>query len=198
MSYWTYITGTIIVDIYGGTNAENKYIIDTVLEHLPYVTGSEGCMKVHAVRDFGYNSSCTHNEFNEPMWLRSCDEDWLRYQSVYLLTINASLRDRMFDQTYKEFIKWLTRLSKRVSVRDVLVKVSGWNKEVVINDSEKFSDLFESYSFLRGDEPNWTQYLRWVRAPGADYPALLTYKYYKDPENDKMVERWFYDKEERT
>lgn len=41
MSLWTHINGTITIDAIGRTQAENKYILDTILEHLPLVTGSE-------------------------------------------------------------------------------------------------------------------------------------------------------------
>ena len=47
MSDWTYILGTITVMPIGRTTAEAKYILETVLEHLPQVTGTEGNMQVY-------------------------------------------------------------------------------------------------------------------------------------------------------
>ena len=41
MSWWTYINGTITVSPMGRTQAEKRYILETVLDHLPLVTGSE-------------------------------------------------------------------------------------------------------------------------------------------------------------
>ena len=46
MSFWTYLTGTVTVRPMGRTQAEKRYILDTVLEHLPLVTGSEKDMNV--------------------------------------------------------------------------------------------------------------------------------------------------------
>ena len=37
MSYWTYVNGTVIVSPMGRTQAEKRYILDTVLSHLPRV-----------------------------------------------------------------------------------------------------------------------------------------------------------------
>ena len=45
MSWWTYVHGTIVVSPMGRTQAEKRYILDTVLEHLPVVSGSERDIK---------------------------------------------------------------------------------------------------------------------------------------------------------
>jgi hypothetical protein len=42
MSWWTYINGMIKVSPMGRTQAEKTYILQTVLDHLPIVTGSGG------------------------------------------------------------------------------------------------------------------------------------------------------------
>lgn len=47
MSWWTYINGNIIVHPMGRTQAEKRYILDTVLAHLPLVAGSEGDMNIY-------------------------------------------------------------------------------------------------------------------------------------------------------
>ncbi len=49
MSHWTYISGIVEVCPIGNTQPQKRYILDTVLEHLPVVSGSEGNMKVHVV-----------------------------------------------------------------------------------------------------------------------------------------------------
>ena len=41
MSYWTHINGVIDVSPMGRTPAEQRYILETVLNHLPIVSGSE-------------------------------------------------------------------------------------------------------------------------------------------------------------
>ena len=47
MSLWTYIHGSIYVDVPGRSQPEMQYIVSTILEHLPRVTGSEGDMEVY-------------------------------------------------------------------------------------------------------------------------------------------------------
>ena len=46
MSSWTYINGTVTVCPMGRTQPEKRYILETVLNHLPRVTGSGGDMDV--------------------------------------------------------------------------------------------------------------------------------------------------------
>ena len=65
MSYWTYINGTITVRPMGRTQPEKRYILETVLNHLPRVTGSEGDMNTYIIQKNGYNSSCSCDEFGE-------------------------------------------------------------------------------------------------------------------------------------
>ena len=50
MSYWTYVNGNIIVSPMGRTQAEKRYILETVLDHLPLVTGSEKNMNVYIIQ----------------------------------------------------------------------------------------------------------------------------------------------------
>ena len=42
MSHWTFITGVVEVTPAGETQPQLRYVLDTVLEHLPVVSGSEG------------------------------------------------------------------------------------------------------------------------------------------------------------
>ena len=101
----------------GRTQAEKRYILDTVLEHLPQVTGSEKDMNVYVIQKAGYDSSSSCDEFGEvtnnltdDYGDRSRRRGWLRTQSKYILVVEGSFRDRLFDQTYKEFQNWLCRL----------------------------------------------------------------------------------------
>lgn len=55
MSWWTYINGSIVVYPMGRTQPEKKYILDTVLAHLPLVTGSEG----------GYGCVCSSEKWDK-------------------------------------------------------------------------------------------------------------------------------------
>ena len=39
MSHWTFITGVVEVTPAGETQPQLRYVLDTVLEHLPVVSG---------------------------------------------------------------------------------------------------------------------------------------------------------------
>lgn len=193
MSYWTYIHGVITVYPFGVTQAQKRYVLETVLEHLPRVTGSEGNMKVHIVECAGHTSSSTHNEFGECLHYRrdaDCD-GWMRTQSYYMLAVEAQLRDRVFSETLCEFNKWINRLAKRVGVEDILVNIRGQDKTIIISDPKPYSQMEEWPSWCEesGGEPMWAEYLLWDKAKDSDYPMKLMYKYYNDPENDAEVER---------
>lgn len=193
MSYWTHIGGVIEVMPLGRTQPEKRYILDTVLDHLPRVTGSEGNMKVYVVQCDGHNSSSSCNEFDESLWYRrdaDCD-GWMRTQDKYLLVLEADLRDRIFDETLRELNKWLNRLAKRLWVHNILVRLTGYDKEIIINDAEPYTQMEEppSWSHDSNGEPAWAEYLMWDSAKGTSYPMKLSYKYYSDPENDAEFER---------
>lgn len=207
MSFWTYVHGTVTVHPMGRTQAEKRYILDTVLEHLPLVTGSEGCMDVYVIQKNGHNSSSSCDEFgqvtNNLVDIHG-DKDrnggWLRIQDEYILVVDGSLRDRMFDQTFREFMKWICRLGKRINIEDVLVEIKEYGKSTIIKNrnvqcskhsyKKVFDGLFESPSWCNEDnEPNWCEFMMWDRAKNSSYPMTLQYKYYNDEENDKEVER---------
>lgn len=50
MSYWSFVHGTVTVLPFGRTQAEKRYLLDTVLDHLPKVTGSEGDMNIYCIQ----------------------------------------------------------------------------------------------------------------------------------------------------
>ena len=207
MSSWVYINGTITVSPIGCTQAQKRYVLDTVLEHLPLVTGSEKDMDVYVIQKNGHNSSCSCDEFGERTnnlidWYgdKTRSRGMLCTQDEYILVVDAALRDREFDQTYREFMKWLVRLGKRVMIYNVLVKINGYNKSTIIKDycvkNEKYSwqnvfdNLFENPSWTNDDgEVNWCEYMLYPRAKDSDYPMILAYKYFNDKENNEEVER---------
>ena len=186
MSHWTYITGAVEVTPAGETQPQLRYVLDTVLEHLPVVSGSEGNMKVHVLQQCGHNFSSSCNEFEEDLYCRrDADHDgWRRLQERYTLVLEARLRDREFDETKRELNKWLNRLAKRVLVTDILVKLSGGGRTLVLDDPEPYSQMTEPFSWWKesGGKPAWVEYLLWESAPGTRYPLKLMYKYYEDPE----------------
>ena len=207
VSSWCYITGTITVLPIGRTQAQKRYILDTVLAHLPIVSGSEKDMDVYVIQKNGHNSLCFCDEFGERTnnltdryGNRTRNRGMLRTQDEYILVVDAALRDREFDQTYREFVKWLVRLGKRVMIDNIFVEISGYDKSTIIKDyhvqNEKYSyqnvffNLFESTSWVRDDgQPNWCEYMLYPTVKDSDYPMMLAYKYFNDKENDEEVER---------
>lgn len=201
MSWWSYIHGTIIVSPTGRTQAEKRYVLDTVLDHLPRVTGFEGDMEVYVIQKRGHNSSCSCDEFGQRTnnlvdWHGNKSQNYgmLRVQDEYMLVVDGALRDRDFEDTLRTFQKWLIRLSKRVSVASVLVKINDYNKQLLIHDDyDYYWRLFEYPSGSRGNktnEPAWYEYLLWQPTNSGDYPRILAYKYFDNEENDKQVEAW--------
>lgn len=202
MSWWTYINGTITVRPMGRTQAEKRYILETVLNHLPLVTGSERDMNVYIIQENGTNSSSSCDEYGEitnnltdSHGRHSQERGWLRVQDNYILVVNGNFRDREFSETFREFVNWLCRLAKRVSIEDILVRICGYDKEYVINDRCNYDSPYSlmnerpSWCEESNGEPCWAEHLMWDRAKNSDYPMLLAYKYFADPENDAEVER---------
>lgn len=200
MSMWTYIYGTITVRPLGRTQEEKEYILKTVLNHLPVVTGSESDMEVIVNLNVEHDSSSSHDEFcmrtnnlRDRYGNRSYEDGWLRCTESYLLTISSSLRDRYFKETVKEFENWLDRLAKRVWVEDILVKIKGYGDEVrIIDNADPYNDMFEDPSWCNPTgEPNWCEYLMWRGWKDYSLPLAHVYKYYDDAEADEEFEKTF-------
>lgn len=191
MSMWTYVNGVINVVPMGQSTAHKRYVLDTVLNHLPRVTGSEGDMDVFIVEEPGYNASCTHNEFGQWMGPRGFRDSCMHVQNNFMVVINGKLRDRVFDETVRELSKWLNRLAKRVDIHDILVSVKAYDKKLVISDPTPYFQMAEwpSWCEQSGGEPAWAEFMLWDRAKNSGLPILLEYKYYNDPENNAEVER---------
>lgn len=172
MSYWTYVSGVVEVHPMGRTQHEMRYVLETILDHLPNVTGSERDMHVHVVQCAGHNCCCLHDEFD--VWAAYSNHadyrGWIHQQSHYLLVLEGNLRDRMFDETLREFTKWLTRLAKRCWIDDVLVKVFGQDQMFIFNNEPDWYDMFES-------DLAWADYLMWERDDETGYPKKLVEKY---------------------
>lgn len=194
MSYWTYIRGVIDVEPMGRTQPEKRYILDTILEHLPEVTGSEENMHIDVIRKHGHNTSCSCNEFGEWRRLKRVE-----YQSIYRVIIDGDLRDRTFEETLRELSKWLNRLAKRAGISDICIKLTGYKTTsstyepttLVISDPKPYKQMAEWPSWCEesNGEPAWAEYLLWESAKNDWYPMKLLYKYRRDSENDAEVER---------
>lgn len=183
MSHWTYVKGMIEVSCYAVSNPQVRYIIESVLEHLPVVSGSEGNMRIHTVYGTYTWHSSSHNEFGE--WMRyrrdaDCD-GWYELDNGCFLVIDGALRDRDFKETLLEFNKWMNRLAKRLLVSEVMVKISDhYEKEILIQNSEPYSAMYEPFSWEKESQgvPAWTEYLFWERQEGTEYPKKLYQKYF--------------------
>lgn len=186
MSYWTHVTGTIIVSAVGRTQPEMRYIIETVLAHLPKVTGSEDDMDVYIVQTNGHNISCSHDEFGM-CYKRG---KMATVQDKYILVLEGSLRDRMFDETFKELNNFLNRLAKQLHVDDILVSLKAYDKVYIFKDAEVYYKMYEWPSWVNEDgEPAWWEYLMWDRGIDTWMPMALERKYYNNLNNDTEWER---------
>lgn len=200
MSVWSYIRGRITVSPMGRTQHEKLYILNTVLDHLPRVSGSEGDMDVYAIQPAGHNESSSCDEFGEHTnnltdrmyGGKSYARGWLELQRNYILVLDGNLRDRGFEESKRDFMQWLCRLAKRVYVSEILVSIESENKCILLEDADQFADMFEEPSWFPTNEthePTWCEYLMWDRAKNSDWPVQLLYKYYEDSENDAEFER---------
>ena len=201
MSMWTYITGAIEVSVPGRTQAEIDYILQTVLDHLPRVTGSEGDMEIYINRHEGHCSSCSCDEYEmntnnlvDMYGDKDQKRGWLRTQDCYTLALHGALRDRGVGKTTREFMKWLCRLSKRLMVGEVLVNIRGYDRSVLINDSESYREMYEDPSWSRRSreevpEPAWWEHLMWKRFGDWALPLEHIVKYYDCPEADEEYEK---------
>lgn len=173
MSWWTYINGMIMVEPAGCTQPEKRYILETILDHLPKVTGSEEDMKIHIVQKEGYSGSANFNEFFETVHRGD-----FKIQDCYYLILEGQFRDRMYEQTFRELNRFLNRLAKRVYVDDILIRLTGFDKETIISNSIPYQDMYETGS--DEGEPAWWGYLLWDRdSSGGFYPEKLIHKYPK-------------------
>lgn len=192
MSNWTYVKGVVEVDVPGRTQAEIRYVLESVLDHLPSVTGSERDMSVYISQRDGHNCSSSCDEFGlktdnlkDYEGYRTRDRGWLETQSRYMLTVDGALRDREFEETKREFVKWLCRLAKRLSVYWVVVEISSYGHSMIISRVRPFEDMFE----WKDGEKRWTSYLFWERDPQSDWPLKLADKYFDDPNIAKELKR---------
>ena len=148
MSMWTYVRGLIELDVPGRTQAEKDYILQTVIAHLPKVTGSEGNMEIHIVRAYGHNTWQNFDEFYNRV------EDF-KTQSRYFLVLDGNLRDRYYEDTFKELNKFLNRLGKRLMVDSVYVRLYNYERShIFTNKNDCYGKMFEN------DNP-WYNYLMW-------------------------------------
>lgn len=170
MSCWTYINGVITVAPMGRTQAEKRYILETVLDHLPIVTGMERDMDVYVIQKNGESSISSCDEFGYTTnnlisrdGFKSRNGGWLKCQDEYILVVNGNLRNRDFHRTFKEFNKWLCRLSKRVIVKNIMVDVDSDFEGFFFKNEVPYRQMFETPSWVDENSYNWCEYLMWER-----------------------------------
>lgn len=148
MSSWTYVQGLIELDVPGRTQAEKNYILQTVIDHLPKVTGSEKSMNIYTIQTAGHDSWQNFDEFYNRV------EDF-RTQSRYFLVLDGNLRDRHYKDTFKELNNFLNRLGKRLMVDSVYVRLYNHERSYIFtNKNDCYGKMFEN------DNP-WYNYLMW-------------------------------------
>ena len=102
MSQWTYIIGRIVVSPLGYSHEQRLNTLKNIISTLPSITGSEGNMQI------------TFNQSDEE----------------YVLRIKGDLRDRQFEQTVKEYEKFIRRLEQKIDVEKVYVEITGQGKKI--------------------------------------------------------------------
>lgn len=89
-----------------------------------------------------------------------------------IIVVEGNLRDAEGRETYKQFVRWLSRLSKRIPVSNVLVRI--WDTDGdswIIDEPEgdcKFLGVYPDY-----EELCWTDYLLWERDKDSWYPKRM-------------------------
>ena len=143
MSWWTYVSGVIRVGTPARTTEQAEYIVKSVLNHQPRMTGSEGDMRIKVVPSLYIRSSQDWDEFGNTM--EQLRYEHLEIQESYLIILEGNLRDKTVQETYREFIRWLCRLSKRLGVDDICVKISDHvYEEKLITNAHSFSEMYET------------------------------------------------------
>jgi len=204
MSYWTHILGVLEVTPMGRTQHEMTYILNTVLDHLPLVTGSEGDMEWFVNVNPHANTMSSHDEFGmrtnnliDQYGCHNANRGWMNKSDRYYITVFGDLRDRMFRETFAELQKWLARLSKRVMVCSVNIELAADDRKepyyIQYSDAGKrnpYFEMFEDPSWSEDNsEPAWYEYLMWEREPSGFMPLQHVYKYYRDDDIDEEMKR---------
>ena len=148
MSSWTHVRGLIELDVPGRTQAEKDYILQTVIDHLPKVTGSERNMEIHTVQAYGHDMWSNRDELDN----LSLD---FKTQSRYFLVLDGNLRNRYYEDTFKELNKFLNRLAKRLIVDSAYVRLNDYKR------SYTFTNKNDCYDNMFDDENPWYDYLMW-------------------------------------
>ena len=109
MSHWTHITACLSVDTFKENRKTIKKSIVNYINEAPKITGSEADAEIYLNLQRGYNiSSWKQNKYN----------DFMKYQSCIVISVQGDLRDRTKEQTEKEFKEFLAFIAKEYEIRD--------------------------------------------------------------------------------
>lgn len=163
MSHWTYVTGVIRADTMARSTIESEFLARTVLAHLPKITGSENDAKCYLAVEDGHNASSTTDEFGQDSNLGTefvsfGKRPLFEAQTQVIVTIHGALRDRRFEQTMRETVKFLSRLSNRLCVDECLLSVSGCDMA-----GRHRHEIIDSPEWLGANcDMDWTRKLTWA------------------------------------
>ena len=102
MSQWTYIIGRIVVSPLGYSHEQRLNTLKNIISTLPSITGSEDNMQI---------------TFNQS-------------DVEYILRIKGELRDRQFEQTTKEYEKFIRKLKQKIDIERIYVEITGQGKKI--------------------------------------------------------------------
>lgn len=153
MSSWTHVLGIARVWAEGESQHQVEYNLKSVIAHLPVVSGSERNMDISIKQISGSSVSSNTDEFGHFSNLGNNGHGGLFwYQPEYTVTFVGDLRDRHFQQTYREFVNMLVRFSKRIAVDNVLVDIwEDYGKRSIIMSSPEYGGYWYDLSYKFGD-----------------------------------------------
>lgn len=153
MSHWSTIQGTLTIDEFSGvTQPEIDYIIRSTLQSLPDVNPSFHAKPTHYQSEHHFDiflnysslnrASCTHddnqvyaghrtynlenkNRFVPNYNLYSNTSKMLETCTTCIVTVDGLFRDAFFEDTLRDFMNWLLRLSTKLYIDGVCVRVGG-------------------------------------------------------------------------
>ena len=143
MSCWTHITACLSVETgIIAKKPELKRKVKQYLKNAPKITGSEADADVFVNIQSGHNfytsRNCERCVYKDTLRDIKVDgEDWTEcdaptghkcsaeYQTCIVISIQGDLRDRMKDETQKEFDAFLKYIEKEYWVRDYSVNIEG-------------------------------------------------------------------------
>jgi hypothetical protein len=148
MSY-TYVFATIKANTFGRTNEESLYIAQTVVNHLPKIVGEEHNADIYVNLAQGYYDFSSHDEFGKYSnlgnynFINNKRYDF-KYQSDVIISVCGNLRFRTFDETLRDSIRFMNRLSKRLIIEGGVFKITNYyNQEIDIMKNKCWQDNFD-------------------------------------------------------